>query len=144
MNTYSYTLNELPSVVTLLLNTIKKGKRIFLFEGPLGAGKTTLVKALCAQLGVEEPVVSPTYSYVNTYALPHGKVVHHFDLYRLSDITLFYEYGFDELLLDTESIVLIEWPQILTNTKESFDEVVAHIHISYKTDSFSQRYISIS
>ena len=57
--------------------------RAILFYGEMGAGKTTLIKALCKQLGVDEPTNSPTFSIVNEYFSVDNKTVYHFDFYRI-------------------------------------------------------------
>ncbi|MEB0250044.1 tRNA (adenosine(37)-N6)-threonylcarbamoyltransferase complex ATPase subunit type 1 TsaE, partial [Mucilaginibacter sp. 5B2] len=74
---------ELPQVASGILN-FAGDTRIFLFYGDMGAGKTTLIKALCSQLGVLDAATSPTFSIVNQYEGQDGPV-YHFDFYRLKD-----------------------------------------------------------
>lgn len=81
---------------------------IWLFEGNLGAGKTALIQAICRVWGVRENVVSPTFSLVNEYTLPDGRVVFHFDFYRLSDEAEAVDIGTDEYFC-SGSPCLIEW-----------------------------------
>ena len=88
-------------------------KRIVTLTGPLGAGKTTLVSLILRQLGVIDPIQSPTYTYVSVYTLPSGKKVYHFDLYRLHTLDDFIHAGFDEYLHDTDAYCFIEWPSII-------------------------------
>jgi tRNA threonylcarbamoyladenosine biosynthesis protein TsaE len=79
-------------------------------QGPLGAGKTTLSQAICAALGVTEPVTSPTYTLINTY---QGQLpVVHMDLYRLSGPDEFEAIGGWEVL-ESGAVCLIEWPERL-------------------------------
>lgn len=78
--------------------------------GDLGAGKTTLVKAITAGLGVRDDVTSPTYSIVHRYAAPSGDVWH-FDLYRLKRVEELAQVGWDDALA-SGGIVLVEWPAI--------------------------------
>ncbi|MGL4768087.1 MAG: tRNA (adenosine(37)-N6)-threonylcarbamoyltransferase complex ATPase subunit type 1 TsaE [Formosimonas sp.] len=78
-------------------------------EGELGAGKTTLTRHLAHALGVTGRVKSPTYTLVETYDLPNGLTLHHFDLYRLAEPREWFSAGFDEYL-NERSIALIEWP----------------------------------
>jgi len=83
--------------------------RLITLEGDLGAGKTTLVQAIAAGFGITEPVTSPTYALVQSYASPKG-VLHHLDLYRLRDASQLAQLGWDDLLRD-RAIVCIEWPE---------------------------------
>ncbi len=76
--------------------------------GDLGAGKTTLAQAICRGFGVAEPVTSPTYALVHSYAAPRGPV-HHLDLYRLEDERGLTNVGWDDIL-DAGGVVLVEWP----------------------------------
>lgn len=86
----------------------------WLLQGPLGAGKTTLVKAICQQLGVQQAVTSPTFGLAQTYLLPRGEQLHHLDLYRLpeddtaTDLAL--DAGLDHYLT-TGRFCLVEWPE---------------------------------
>lgn len=78
-------------------------------SGDLGAGKTTLVQAICEGLGVREPVTSPTYALVHEYETARGRV-QHFDLYRLRDAAQLAQIGWDEAVAGG-GIVLVEWPE---------------------------------
>lgn len=79
-------------------------------RGDLGAGKTTLVRALVQTLLPGTRVKSPTYSLVETYALPAGRELHHLDLYRLRDPAEIEQLALDDLL-GPLAMVLIEWPE---------------------------------
>lgn len=81
---------------------------VFLLEGDLGAGKTTLVKAICKELGVQDEVSSPTFSIVNQYDYPEG-ILYHFDFYRLKQEEEAYDIGFEEYLYSGNTC-FIEWP----------------------------------
>ena len=91
-----FTVDQIEQVVKEHLLPKLKGCRIFTFTGPLGAGKTTLIKTFLKECGVNGGVTSPTFTYVNTYKTDDGKTFHHFDLYRLSDLQSFLSAGFDE------------------------------------------------
>lgn len=105
---------DLPNVVSLLLPFIQKAKIVTL-EGDLGAGKTTLVKEVCNQLGIEDLVSSPTFSIINEYVHPEGNPkVFHMDLYRIEDEEELFNIGFEDYLY-AEQLVFIEWPQIATS-----------------------------
>ena len=79
------------------------------FSGELGAGKTTLVQAICRGLGVPAPATSPTYALVHRYEAPGGSV-YHVDAYRLKSPADARDLGFDEMQREG-AVVLIEWPE---------------------------------
>lgn len=83
--------------------------RVFLFEAEMGAGKTTFIKQLCSQLGSKDSFSSPTYSIVNEYTYPQGKI-YHFDLYRLNTSEELLDIGFEEYI-DSGNYCFIEWPE---------------------------------
>jgi tRNA threonylcarbamoyladenosine biosynthesis protein TsaE len=78
-------------------------------SGDLGAGKTTLVQAVCRGYGVKEPVTSPTFALVHEYASSAG-TVYHLDLYRLSRPDELTNLGWDEIV-NGNAVVLVEWPE---------------------------------
>jgi tRNA threonylcarbamoyladenosine biosynthesis protein TsaE len=83
---------------------------VIAFNGPMGAGKTTLIKQVCVQLHVTDETSSPTYSLVNEYATQNGKPVYHFDFYRINDIEEALDMGALEYF-DSGNTCLIEWPE---------------------------------
>lgn len=107
-----YTLENLDHYVELLYACMSDCS-VFTFEGPLGAGKTTLIKKLLARCGVKEVVTSPTFTYVAIYHNDQGQTFYHFDLYRLTSAAEFMELGFDEYLYQPNSYAFIEWPEII-------------------------------
>lgn len=78
-------------------------------SGDLGAGKTTLVQAICRGYGVTEEVTSPTYAVVHEYAAPRSRV-HHLDLYRLAGEADLTNIGWDDVMA-ADGLVLVEWPE---------------------------------
>ena len=108
------------------------GVRIITLIGSLGAGKTTLVQALLRQLGITEPVASPTYTYVNLYKTVAGNIIYHFDLYRLTKQDDFIQAGFDEYLYQENAWCLIEWPEVIEGLLP--DEGCCRIQIEYIDD----------
>jgi tRNA threonylcarbamoyladenosine biosynthesis protein TsaE len=84
--------------------------RVWLFEGEMGAGKTTLIKAICEALGVVSVVQSPTFGLVNEYTTQTGDTVYHFDCYRLRNEAEALDIGLDEYL-DSGKYCFIEWPK---------------------------------
>lgn len=86
-------------------------ERVFLFDAPMGAGKTTFIKSLCSRLGVTDTMSSPTYSVVNEYAAHGGQRLYHFDLYRLRTTSELVDIGFEEYL-ESGYYLFIEWPEL--------------------------------
>jgi len=84
-------------------------ERIFIFEGEMGAGKTTLIKALAKAMGVTEVVTSPTFSIVNEYDAS-GKIIYHFDFYRIKNLQEAYDIGYEEYFYSGNTC-FIEWPE---------------------------------
>ncbi len=107
----SYTLQDINEAAGRLLKEVTS--RIILFDGPMGVGKTTLIKALTRILGVSGDVSSPTYSIVNEYQGKEG-MVYHFDFYRIEDESEAYDLGFEDYFID-DSWLLIEWPERVSN-----------------------------
>lgn len=109
--------------------------RVWVLRGTLGAGKTTLVQEMLALLGVHGPIQSPTYTYVSVYPLSDGRVVYHFDLYRLSSHQEFVQAGFDEYLYDERSLCFIEWPDIIAH---ALPQETVFITLDYLSDEKRQ------
>ena len=106
-----YTLDNLADVAAELLREYSL-PRVFALEGELGAGKTTLVAKCCRQLGVLEPVDSPTYAIVNEY-VGAVDVIYHLDCYRLNSAEEAIDAGIAALLDDSPKVVFIEWPAVI-------------------------------
>jgi tRNA threonylcarbamoyladenosine biosynthesis protein TsaE len=87
-----------------------QGLSIWLLEGEMGAGKTTLVKAIGKELGIKETVASPTFSIVNEYQTADGQTIFHFDFYRLKNETEAYDIGVNEYF-ESGNLCIIEWPE---------------------------------
>ena len=87
-------------------------RRVFAFDAPMGAGKTTFIKQLCEELGTEDVVNSPTFAIVNVYDTPNDGEVYHFDCYRLKDIREAQDFGAEEYLY-SGNLCLIEWPDMI-------------------------------
>ena len=108
-NKLKYTLDTI-HVVSDHIKDLINNYTIFLFEGDMGSGKTTLIKQIVKDLGISENVKSPTFSLVNEY-IENDLIIFHFDLYRINkenelDSIGFYEY------LDSGKLCFIEWPNI--------------------------------
>ncbi len=129
-------LADLPKAAQQLLD-FAGDKKIFVFRGDMGAGKTTFIKVLCRELGIEDVVSSPTYSIVNEYISPKG-AVYHFDFYRIKNIQEAYDLGYEEYFY-SGAICLIEWPELVA---ELLPENLVHVDISIANNT--QRIFRIS
>lgn len=92
----------------------QEGATLITLSGELGAGKTAFTKAFAKALGVEDHVTSPTFVLEKIYALPEGgsfaRLVH-IDAYRLKDASELAALGFDELMADSRTLIVLEWPE---------------------------------
>lgn len=107
-----FTLEEVVQVARKLLDEAAPEQKVWAFTGEIGAGKTTLIKAICQLLGAEENISSPTFSLVNEYEDRQGQPFFHMDLYRLNDTDEALDIGIDEYLYSGQ-YCLIEWPGLI-------------------------------
>jgi tRNA threonylcarbamoyladenosine biosynthesis protein TsaE len=102
-------LRELPLVAKEVLD--RSGRSgVVAFYGPMGAGKTTLIKEICAQSGVVDPVTSPTFALVNHYLTDGGESIFHFDFYRIAEPEEAFDLGYEEYFYGG-ALCLVEWPE---------------------------------
>ncbi len=88
-------------------------KTVFAFYGSMGAGKTTFIKAVCEELGVEDVITSPTFAIVNEYSsASSGKIVYHFDFYRIKKLDEVYDMGYEDYFY-SGALCFIEWPELI-------------------------------
>ena len=85
--------------------------RVFAFYGSMGAGKTTFVKAICEELGVEDVITSPTFAIINEYSGRNG-VIYHFDFYRIKKLEEVYDMGYEDYFY-SGALCFIEWPELI-------------------------------
>ncbi|MBQ9525259.1 MAG: tRNA (adenosine(37)-N6)-threonylcarbamoyltransferase complex ATPase subunit type 1 TsaE [Bacteroidaceae bacterium] len=85
---------------------------IFAFYGKMGAGKTTFIKAVCEELGVDDTVTSPTFAIVNEYEAANGRPIYHFDFYRIKKVSEAYDMGCEEYFYSGHPC-FIEWPELI-------------------------------
>ena len=104
--------------------------RVFAFYGKMGAGKTTFIKALCRELGVEDVITSPTFAIVNEYTAASGAPIYHFDFYRIKKLEEVYDMGYEEYFYDG-GLCLIEWPELI---EELLPENAIRVSISEQAD----------
>ena len=86
---------------------------VFALYGKMGAGKTTFVKALCQELGVEDVVTSPTFAVINEYRSDiAGELIYHFDFYRIKKLEEVYDMGYEDYFY-SGALCFIEWPELV-------------------------------
>ncbi|MBS7253791.1 tRNA (adenosine(37)-N6)-threonylcarbamoyltransferase complex ATPase subunit type 1 TsaE [Flavobacterium branchiicola] len=107
-----FSLDQIQEVAEKILAS--NPKKIILFNGEMGVGKTTLIKQLCKSLGVQDATSSPTFSLVNEYYTSDNKIVYHFDFYRLNKETEALDMGVDDYLY-SGNWCFIEWSEKITN-----------------------------
>lgn len=83
---------------------------VFAFYGNMGAGKTTFIKAICEELGVEDVINSPTFAIVNEYRSGSAELIYHFDFYRINKVEEAYDFGYEDYLY-SGALCFIEWPE---------------------------------
>lgn len=105
-------LKELQIIADRIISSFPD-ERIFLFYGQMGAGKTTLINALCQSLGVTDHTSSPTFSIVNEYESAKGSLFH-FDFYRLKDESEAFDMGYEEYFYSGK-YCFVEWPEKIDN-----------------------------
>ena len=103
-----FNLDEIKAVAKQVLDA--NPEKVILFNGEMGAGKTTFIKALCEQLGVKNPTSSPTFSLVNEYQIADNELVYHFDVYRLKNQNEALDMGIDDYLY-SGNWCFIEWSE---------------------------------
>lgn len=135
--TITYGLEEV-GLIAADLKKMMSFCKVFTFVGPLGAGKTTLIKELLAQCGVHQTITSPTFTYMNVYENEKNQLFYHFDLYRINSLDEFVAAGFNEYLYAPDSWALIEWPAVIMSLLQ---KKVCMCEISYNDE---QRIITIS
>lgn len=107
-----HSLAELDNAVEQILKDIPKG--VVLFQGPMGAGKTTTISAMCRSLGVSDHLSSPTFSLVNEYASAQGDPIYHFDFYRIDDEAEAMDMGYEDYFWSGHWC-FVEWPEKIPN-----------------------------
>lgn len=131
MNAYEQTIiygvDEVESVAQRLKELLSTCK-VMTFTGTLGAGKTTLIRALLRRCGVQGDITSPTFTYMNVYEDSEGNTLYHFDLYRITSVDMFVNAGFDEYLYQPNSWTLIEWPEVIAPL---LTHDVCHVYLDY-------------
>jgi len=111
--------------------SIMNDNTVFAFEGSMGAGKTTFIKAVCEELGIEDVINSPTFSIINEYRNgATNELIYHFDFYRINKISEAYDIGTEDYFY-SGAICFIEWPEKI---QELLPEDTVFINIKEQPD----------
>ncbi|MFZ9660640.1 MAG: tRNA (adenosine(37)-N6)-threonylcarbamoyltransferase complex ATPase subunit type 1 TsaE [Chitinophagaceae bacterium] len=124
-----YDLKEIENAAQWFINQMGD-RKIFAFQGQMGAGKTTFIKEICKVLGIKDTVSSPTFSLVNQYLLPGGGMIYHMDLYRIKNEEEAFEAGIEDLIY-SGNICFVEWPEKAGNL---FSSNLMHVNIEINND----------
>lgn len=105
-------INSLEDINSVAAEFIKLvgDKRIFAMHGAMGVGKTTFVKAICKEMGVQDTINSPTFAIVNEYHTAKENIIYHFDFYRIDDVQEAYDFGYEDYFY-SDAMCFIEWPE---------------------------------
>jgi len=112
--------------------------KIFAFYGSMGAGKTTIIKAICEHLGAVDIISSPTFTLVNEYRTSGGKTLFHIDFYRIKKLEEVFDFGIEEYLTG-DSYCFMEWPELIEGILPP-ETVKVRIYV----DESEQRILTIS
>ncbi|MDY3979295.1 MAG: tRNA (adenosine(37)-N6)-threonylcarbamoyltransferase complex ATPase subunit type 1 TsaE [Tidjanibacter sp.] len=106
-------LGRLPDAAQEIVGMLD-GRNVVAFFGPMGAGKTTLIREICAQMGVTDTVTSPTFALINQYNTEDGRPIYHFDFYRINRPEEAFDLGYEEYFYGGD-LCLVEWPEKVEN-----------------------------
>jgi tRNA threonylcarbamoyladenosine biosynthesis protein TsaE len=125
--TFKVSLNELNDFASHFWQAVEDEK-VFAFHGDMGAGKTTIITALCKQKGVKDTISSPTFSIINEYRFRNTgneSIIYHLDLYRLNSMEEIIQAGVEDCIYSGE-ICFVEWPE---KAPEFLNENTVHVYI---------------
>ena len=105
-------LADINEAAKQFIANMRNGK-VFAFYGKMGGGKTTFIKAICEEMGVEDVITSPTFAIVNEYTSQKtGDTIYHFDFYRIKKLEEVYDMGYEDYFYGG-SICFLEWPELI-------------------------------
>ena len=131
-----FSIDEINNVARKIIS--ENPKKVIIFHGNMGVGKTTLIKALALELGVATSTSSPTFSLVNEYQTSDNQLVYHFDVYRLKNEIEAMDMGIDEYLYSGHWC-FIEWPEKIANL---IPEDHSKVYLSLTSDG--KRHLTLS
>ncbi|MCR4919223.1 MAG: tRNA (adenosine(37)-N6)-threonylcarbamoyltransferase complex ATPase subunit type 1 TsaE [Prevotella sp.] len=123
------TLSDIRAVARQFIEAVGQ-RRVIAFYGAMGAGKTTFIKALCQEMGVNDVITSPTFAIVNEYGVNDGSSIYHFDFYRIKRIDEVYDMGYEDYFYSGR-LCLIEWPELI---EELLPEDALRVSITQQPD----------
>lgn len=100
-------------------------ERVFAFYGAMGAGKTTLIKAVCRELGTADNITSPTFALINEYTTENQTVIYHFDFYRIKKLEEAFDLGYEDYIY-SGNYCFIEWPEMIESL---LPDGIVEVHI---------------
>lgn len=125
-----FSIDEINNVAKKIIS--ETNEKVILFHGNMGVGKTTLIKELAKELGVNDATSSPTFSLVNEYKSTNGEMIYHFDLYRLKSESEALDFGFDEYVYSGNRC-FIEWPDKIPNLlPDHYSEIYIQLELDGK------------
>lgn len=133
---WTFELSEISLIAQKIIDFAKENQ-IWRFEGQMGAGKTTLIKEICRQLGVAESVTSPTFSIVNEYQ-SHSQIIYHFDFYRINKMSEVLDFGCEQYF-DSGNYCFLEWA-----TQIEILVPIPHLRIDIQVVSPEKRTIKLT
>ena len=113
MEIYIKNIDEIEKAAKKFVDEMGENK-VFAFYGKMGAGKTTFIKAVCEELGVEDVINSPTFAIVNEYMNGHGEPIYHFDFYRIKKSQEVLDIGYEDYVY-SGNVCFMEWPELIEN-----------------------------
>ncbi len=134
---YCASLADLPETARQVL-AYGQDLRVWLFEGEMGAGKTTFVKALCRELGVLQTVQSPTFALVNEYSTDQNDTLYHFDFYRIKSEVEAFDIGVEEYFY-SGNFCFVEWPSQIPHLWPE-----AYLSVRIESNADDSRRISVT
>lgn len=130
-------LSDLPRIAGQILDLYGQA-RVFAFYGEMGAGKTTFIQSLCACLGVEDRVLSPTFAIVNEYRTKDSQSIYHFDFYRINTLREAMDIGYEEYFYSGNHC-FIEWTEKIEDLLPP-----SYVRVDIVVNEQFQRLINIS
>ena len=142
MSGHTFTINglqEYPQAAKWFTQFLQQG-RIFAFFGKMGSGKTTFIKSLCEELGVEDTINSPTFAIVNEYEDRDANTIYHFDFYRIKSLAEVYNMGYEEYFY-SNAYCFLEWPELV---EELLPEEHIRVDITENSDGTRELKVTIN